>query len=181
MSKENQTSTQPKVAETIAAQPEVSETIAPKPKVVELDLHGLLGMLLKSQAESASLQRRILERELAKDDAIKLKDAEAQARIARDRKQLHDQMMIMLDNKKKRADRCTHEDQKGGSTLFPISNWPDRQLRGLCTQCPIFIEPQHIEVDANGKKTLVPEHPLYQKVLQRDQALYSDQVFATSY
>lgn len=146
-----------------------------------VDLSAVLQQLLAAQLESAQLQRELLAREKAKDAATAAKEAEAAARIERDRKQLLAQMKIKIENDEQRWKNCPHVDRNNGSTIYPISNWPDRQLRGTCTKCGIFIQPEHIEVDANGKKTLVPEHPLYRIVLQRDQALYSEFVPTTGY
>lgn len=156
----------------------------PQPKIVEMDMGmmmKMLGALLTSQAQGAAVQRELLDRELAKDKAIAAKDAEAAAKIERDRKQLRDQMDIKLKNDAARQANCSHKDQRQGSTIFPISNWPDRQLRGTCTKCGIFIQPQHLEYDAAGKATLVPQHPLYQLVLQRDIDIYSEFVPTTGY
>jgi hypothetical protein len=152
-----------------------------QPKVKELDLHQLLAAVLQSNAESARVQRQLLDLELEKKQAAQRKDEDAKARIERDKKQLHDQMQLKIDNDARRIKSCPHTDQKGGSTIFPISNHPDRRLRGICTKCPIYIEPEHVETDAHGKKTLIAEHPLYKIVLQRDQALYSDTISVTTY
>lgn len=152
-----------------------------QPKVKELDLQQLLGEVLRSNAESARVQRQLLDLELEKKQAAQKKDEDAQARIERDKKQLHEQMQIALENKEARIKRCPHTDQKGGSTIFPISNHPDRRLRGICTKCPIYIEPEHVEADAHGKQTLIAEHPLYQKVMQRDRDLYSESISVTTY
>lgn len=152
-----------------------------QPKIQQLDMQTMLMLLLKSQEESASLQRRLLERELAKDEAAAAKDEIAKAKIERDRQQLLGQMKIQQVNKAKRIAGCPHTDQKGGSTIYPISNWPDRQLRGICTNCPIFIEPEHVEVDGSGRPTLIAQHPLYHLVQQRDRALYSEFVPLTGY
>jgi hypothetical protein len=152
-----------------------------QPKVKELDLHQLLAAVLQSNAESARVQRQLLDLELQKKQAAQAKDEAAQARIERDKAQLHDQMKIALENKELRIERCSHTDQRRGSTIFPISNHPDRRLRGICTKCPIYIEPEHVETDAHGKKTLIAEHPLYKTVLQRDQDLYSESISVTTY
>jgi hypothetical protein len=152
-----------------------------QPNVKELDLHQLLAAVLQSNAESARVQRQLLDLELEKKQAAQAKDEDAKARIERDKAQLHEQMQIALQNKEKRIRSCPHTDQKGGSTIFPISNHPDRRLRGICTKCPIYIEPEHVEADAHGKKTLIAEHPLYKIVLQRDQALYSESISVTTY
>lgn len=146
-----------------------------------LDVNALLAALIKANTESANLQHRLLEREEAKDRALAAKEADAAARIERDRKQLLEQMKIGIRNKELQAEHCPHEDQRGGSTLYPISNNPDGRLRGLCTKCPIYIEPEHFEIDGNGKKTKVAEHPLYKKVLQRDQQMYSNFTPLTGY
>jgi hypothetical protein len=152
-----------------------------QPKVKELDLQQLLSEVLRSNAESARVQRQLLDLELEKKQALQAKDEQAKARIERDKKQLHEQMQLKIDNDARRIKSCPHTDQKGGSTIFPISNHPDRRLRGICTKCPIYIEPEHVETDAHGKKTLIAEHPLYKIVLQRDQALYSDTISVTTY
>jgi hypothetical protein len=152
-----------------------------QPKVKELDLNQLLAAVLQSNAESARVQRQLLDLELKKKEAADKKDEDAKARIERDKKQLHEQMQLKIDNDARRIKSCPHTDQKGGSTIFPISNHPDRRLRGICTKCPIYIEPEHVETDALGKKTHIPEHPLYKIVLQRDQALYSESISVTTY
>jgi hypothetical protein len=152
-----------------------------QPKVKEVDLHVLLAEVLRSNAEQAAVSRQILKLELEKKEAAQAKDEAAKERIERDKKQLHDQMKIALENKELRIRNCSHKDQKGGSTIFPISNHPDGRLRGICTKCPIYIEPEHVETDARDKKTVIPEHPLYKLVLQRDQDLYSDAISVTTY
>jgi hypothetical protein len=152
-----------------------------QPKVKELDLQQLLAAVLQSNAESARVQRQLLDLELKKKEAAEAKDEAAKARIERDKKQLHEQMQLKIDNDAKRIERCSHTDQRRGSTIFPISNHPDRRLRGICTKCPIYIEPEHVETDAHGKKTLIAEHPLYKHVLQRDQDLYSESISVTTY
>jgi hypothetical protein len=152
-----------------------------QPKVKELDLQQLLSEVLRSNAESARVQRQLLDLELEKKQAAQAKDEQAKARIERDKKQLHEQMQLKIDNDARRIKSCPHTDQKGGSTIFPISNHPDRRLRGICTKCPIYIEPEHVETDAHGKKTVIAEHPLYKTVLQRDQDLYSESISVTTY
>jgi arginine deiminase len=152
-----------------------------QPNVKELDLHQLLASVLQSNADSARVQRQLLDLELEKKQAAQAKDEDAKARIERDKKQLHEQMQIREQNKQNQIKSCPHTDQKGGSTIFPISNHPDRRLRGICTKCPIYIEPEHVETDARGKETLIAEHPLYQKVMQRDRDLYSESISVTTY
>lgn len=157
---------------------------APEPKVIKLDptdLAVMLGQLLAAQAETAATQKRLLEIEVAKQEAQQRKDADAQARLERERKQLHEQMQIYLENKELRIRSCNHKDQRGGSTIYVVSNHPDRRPRGVCSRCPIYIEPEHYEVDAFGRHVLVDEHPLYKTVIQRDQDLYSEFVPTTSY
>lgn len=157
---------------------------AKEPKVVKIDptdLASMLGALLAAQAESSSVQKQLLEIELGKQKAQRLKDEEALARLEKARKQLHDQMKIKLANDELRIKTCNHKDQRGGSTLYVLSNHPDRQIRGLCTRCPIYIQPEHFEVDVHGAPKLVKEHPLYKQILQRDQDLYSEFVPTTSY
>jgi hypothetical protein len=121
-----------------------------QPKVKELDLQQLLSEVLRSNAESARVQRQLLDLELEKKQAAQAKDEAAQARIERDKKQLHEQMQLKIDNDARRIKSCPHTDQKGGSTIFPISNHPDRRLRGICNKCPIYIEPEDVETDAHG-------------------------------
>jgi hypothetical protein len=152
-----------------------------QPNVKELDLHQLLAAVLQSNAESARVQRQLLVLELEKKQAAKAKDEDAKARIERDKAQLHEQMQIALENKETRIRNCSHADQRRGSTIFPISNHPDRRLRGICTKCPIYIEPEHVETDAHGNKTVIAEHPLYKIVLQRDRDLYSESISVTTY
>lgn len=161
-----------------------NQSAEPQPKVVQMDMQTMMGMLaslLASQEATANIQKQLLERELKKDEATAAKDEIAKAKIERDRQQLLGQMKIQQVNKAKRIAGCPHTDQKGGSTIYPISNWPDRQLRGICTNCPIFIEPEHVEVDGSGRPTLIPQHPLYHLVQQRDRALYSEFVPLTGY
>jgi len=151
------------------------------PKLENLDLGSLLTMLLQSQAETARLQRQLLEREIAKDEATAKKEADAAAKLERLRRNSLDELKRKRENDEKRWELCPHTDQKGGSSIFPISNHPDRQLRGTCIHCGLYIEPAHFEEDANGKRTLIPEHPLYKIVLQRDQALYAEFVPSIAY
>jgi hypothetical protein len=152
-----------------------------QPKVKELDVHQLLAEVLRSNADQNKVSRQLLQLELEKKQAAEKKDEDAKARIERDKAQLHEQMQIALENKEARIRNCSHTDQRRGSTIFPISNHPDRRLRGICTKCPIYIEPEHVETDAHGKKTLIAEHPLYKHVLQRDQDLYSESISVTTY
>lgn len=152
-----------------------------QPKIKELDLQQLLAEVLRSNTESARVQRQLLDLELQKKQAAEKKDEAAQARIERDKAQLHEQMKIAQENKELRIRNCSHTDQRRGSTIFPISNHPDRRLRGICTKCPIYIEPEHVETDAHGKKTVIAEHPLYKHVLQRDQDLYGESISVTTY
>lgn len=156
----------------------------PQPNVVNLDAQALMGMLatlLQSQSENAKINQKLLDIELAKQEATINKETKALAQLERARSQAHSELKRKRENEQRRYDSCPHTDQKQGSTIYPISNNPDHQLRGVCTQCTMPIEPAHYEEDAYGKKTLVPEHPLYKLVLQRDAALYGQQVFATSY
>lgn len=155
-----------------------------EPKVVKLDqmdLLAVLSKLLQSQADNAAVQRRLLEIEVAKQEAQKAKDVAKEAFLEKSRKQLHDQMQIRLENIEKQIANCSHKDQRGGSTIYPISNHPDRRVRGVCVHCPIYIEPEHYEIGANGEPKLVKEHPLYKSVLQRDQDLYAAFVPTTNY
>lgn len=161
-----------------ATLPPAAATTAPASTV---DLSAMLAALLASQAETARVQRELLNIELAKQEAQRKKDADILARLEKERKQLHEQMQIKLHNDAQRQANCPHTDQRGGSTIYPISNSTDRQLRGTCTRCGIYIQPEHVETDGNGKQTIIPEHPLYKLVLQRDQALYAEFVPSTNY
>lgn len=152
-----------------------------QPKVVQLDMGQMLAALLQAQAETAKINRQLLDIQLRKDKAAEEKEEALRLRLERERDHLHAQMRIKLANDERRWKQCPHTDQLNGSTIYPISNFPDRLLRGTCTQCGIFIQPEHVEVDANGKKTVIPKHPLYDLVLQRDQKLYGQFVSTTGY
>jgi hypothetical protein len=161
-----------------------TEAPAQEPKVVKLevgDLQQMLAALLASQAETAQVHRQLLAIEVKKQQAQERKDEDARVRLEKERKQLHEQMNIRLHNVELQIKSCSHKDQRGGSTIYPISNHPDRRLRGVCTHCPIYIEPEHYVMNAAGDTTLVPEHELYKQVLQRDRDLYSEFVPTTSY
>src|SRR5437899_9848802 len=106
-----------------------------------------IAMLLAAQAENSRLQIRLLEREEKKDEAIARKEEALAARIEKERKQLLEQMQIRLDNDQARWTNCPHVDQRGGSRIYPISNHPDRRLRGICIGCGCYIEPAHYETD----------------------------------
>lgn len=59
---------------------------------------------------------------------------------------------------------CRHKYKNGSWAIATVHNFPDRQTRGQCNHCRIWIEPQHWEVGFDQKPILVPEHPLYQIV-----------------
>jgi hypothetical protein len=59
---------------------------------------------------------------------------------------------------------CRHKYKNGGWAIATVHNFPDRQTRGQCNHCRIWIEPAHWEVGFDQKPVLVPEHPLYQIV-----------------
>src|SRR6185437_14762155 len=107
------------------------------------------------------------------EEARLKKDAEALEKWQRAREAALGELKNFEVNRKRRWASCSHQDQKQGWTIWPISNYPDGRLRGYCTVCTMPIEPEHYEFDAYGKKTLVEEHPLYKLVLQRDHQLYS--------
>jgi hypothetical protein len=144
-------------------------------------LLSLLAKMFESQAESTAINRRLLEIELGKKEAQEKKDAEALAKLERARKLSLNELKRKKENDEKRWKECQHVDQKGGSTIWPIGNMPDMQLRGVCSQCICPIEPAHYEYDCNGKKTLVPEHPLYKTVVLRDRQIYAGFVPMVSY
>jgi hypothetical protein len=163
-----------------AAQPQSAAPQVP----VTIDGAQLLAMLsqvLQSNAENASINKQLLEIEVAKRDAQAKKDTEALEKLERARKNSLDSLRQRRINRELKQKHCPHKDQKGGSAIYVISNHPDRQLRGWCSHCELYIEPEHVEVDANGKETIVPEHPLYQTVLQRDRELYGGFVELHSY
>lgn len=150
-------------------------------EVVNVDLSQLLGLFLQEQAKTNKINQQLLNIQLEDQEAKKRKDEEARVRLDRARKDAHTALQQVEENKQKRYDNCSHEDGLGVPTIWPISNHPDRMLHGVCTQCIMPIDPEHIEVDANGKKTRVPEHPLYKKLLQRDRKIYSAPIAVTSY
>ena len=137
--------------------------------------------LARGQVEATAINRKLLEIELARKEAQEKKDAEALATLERQRKEALASLNTRLELKEAQIENCPHTDQKGGSTIWPISNSPDGQLRGICSHCPIFIEPAHYEEDAYGNRTLIPEHPLYKLVKERDRAIYGGFVQLTSY
>src|SRR5258708_39975292 len=102
----------------------------------------MLAALLLSQAESAKLQRLLLEREIEKDRKLDLKEAEAQAILQRNRKQLMEQAQIRIHNDELRIERCSHKDQRGGSPIYVISKHVDRRPKGGSLHCPLFIQPE---------------------------------------
>lgn len=136
-------------------------------------LMGMLANMFQSQAESNEINRKLLQIKEREEEARLKKDEDALAKWQRAREAALSELKNFDKNRRTRWERCTHEDQKHGSTIWPISNYPDGRLRGYCTQCTMPIEPEHYEYDANGKATKVPEHPLYKKVLQRDNDIYS--------
>jgi len=134
-----------------------------------------------SNAEVAAINKKLLDIEVARGEAQSAKDAAALEKLERARKNSLDSLRQRRVNRELKQKHCPHKDQKGGSAIYVISNHPDRQLRGWCSHCELYIEPEHVEVDANGKETIVPEHPLYQTVLQRDRELYGGFVELHSY
>jgi hypothetical protein len=144
-------------------------------------LLAMLGQVLQANAESASINKQLLEIEVAKRDAQAKKDADALEKLERARQNSLSSLKQRRINRELKQKYCKHADQKGGSAIYVISNHPDRQLRGWCSHCELYIEPEHYEEDASGKKTLIPEHPLYQTVLQRDRELYGGFVELHSY
>lgn len=159
------------------AQPAAAVAPAPDPKVVDLNdpraLMGLLATMFQQQSESNEINRKLLEIKLREEEARQRKDAEALEKWNRERAAALGELQRKVVNDEHRWNTCAHEDQKGGSTIWPISNQPDGRLCGTCSQCGVPIRPEHYEYDCNGKATLVPEHPLYKKVLQRDMQIYS--------
>jgi hypothetical protein len=147
--------------------------------VVNLDfsdpkvLMGVLAQMFQQQAESTAINKRMLEIEEAKQVAQQKKDADALAKLERARKLSLDELKNKDKNDKARWARCSHKDQNLGWTIWPISNMPNGRLIGHCNLCFLAILPEHVEEDAYGKKTVVPEHPLYHIVLEREQHLYA--------
>jgi len=153
-------------------------------KVVTLDPQVMMQMLasmLQAQAQTTKVQQQILDLELAKKEALEKREFQAAATLERRKQQSLGELRRKNENDKRRWEACPHEDQKGGSKIWPISNFPDHLLRGYCTDCGIFIEPAHYEEDAEGRKTLIPQHPLYHIVIKRDAQIYAGFVPLTSY
>lgn len=144
-------------------------------------LLGMLSQMFKSQAESTEINRKLLQLELAKKEAQDNKDQVALAKLEKAREQSLGELKRKGENDKKRWARCSHKDQTQGWTIWPISNMPDHQLIGYCSLCGMPVLPQHVEEDAYGKKTVVPEHKLYHIVLEREQHLYSSFLPVMSY
>jgi hypothetical protein len=159
----------------------------PAAPAVQLDLNdpkvllGIISSLFTQQSEATAINKRLLEIELAKKEATERKDAEALATLTRQRNLTLDELKRKRVNDAAEIARCPHTDQRGGSLIYPIGNFPDHQLRGKCMRCPVFIEPEHFEYDFHGNATLIPEHPLYKKVLERDAQIYAGFVPLTSY
>lgn len=173
MSKEQNQQQQAKPAETEA------EKTAATPhtgKVVELsvqDMFLMMNQMFKSQAESNEINKKLLQIKEREEEARLAKDADALAKWNRARQAALDELSNFTRNRDNRWKSCKHKDVKQNWTIWPISNFPDGRLRGTCTQCGVPIEPAHYEYDANGKSTLVAEHPLYHVVLERDQDIYA--------
>jgi hypothetical protein len=148
-------------------------------QVVNLDftdpkvLMGVLSQMFQSQAESTAINKKLLEIELLKKEASDKKDAEALAKLERARKMSLDELKRKSENDQKRWAGCSHKDQTGGWTIWPIGNRPGFVLGGYCTQCTMPIEEAHLEFDAYGKGTKIERHPLYHIVLEREQKLYA--------
>jgi hypothetical protein len=155
------------------------QSAAPQVPIVNLDfsdpkvLMGVLAQMFQQQAESTTINKKLLEIELAKKEAADRKDAEALVKLERARKQSLDELKRKRQNDERRWAGCSHKDQTGGWTIWPIGNRPGYVLGGYCTQCTMPIEAEHLEYDAYGKATKVAQHPLYHIVLEREQKLYS--------
>lgn len=160
---------------------EKNQASDPQQKVVNVDLSQLLAIFLQEQAKTNAINQQLLDIQLKDHEAKKAKDVEAQRKLDRARKDAHDALRHVETNKQKRYAGCTHKDMRGIDTIWPISNMPDRLMHGVCTTCGMPIDPAHHEYDANGKATLVAEHPLYQRLLQRDRDIYSAPIAVTSY
>jgi hypothetical protein len=152
-----------------------------QPQIVNANLEQLLGIFLREQATTNKINQQLLNIQLEDQEAKKRKDEEARAKLDRARKDAHDALQHVETNKHKRWANCSHKDARNIDTIWPISNHPDRLLHGVCTGCGMPVDPAHYEEDAYGKKTLVPEHPLYQRLLQRDREIYSAPIAVTSY
>lgn len=149
------------------------------------DMMQMFAAVLASNAALAELQRNSLAIEMARDAKIKASEDEREAKRQRDRKQILEQAALRIENERKAQAACASfghkHPQSGDSAIYPISNWPDGRIRGTCLQCRAFIQPEHLEIGADGKNVLVPEDKFYQEVLRREFTLYSQFLPTTGY
>jgi hypothetical protein len=141
----------------------------------------LLAQSFQSQQKLTEVQTEMLERQNKKDEQEQAKQDEITRRLARDRAHLLEQMRIKLHLDAKRQSECGHVDRRGSSTIYPISNYPDQMLRGICVGCGLYIEPEHLEPNAEGKMVTIPKHPMYNEVLRRDRELYAEFIPSVNY
>lgn len=133
-------------------------------------------------AELLAVQKKQLDIQMAKEKAIDDEKLAFVAKRAKDRAEALKQTLMRKQLEELKHERCSHEDKRGTSTIFPISNFHDgRGIRGICVQCHLMVQPAHLEYGYDDKTTLIPEHPLYKIVLRRENDLYSEFMPMTSY
>lgn len=115
--------------------------------------------VMRDQAFTPAMLKTMIEE--MKKPFVDEKAMEREKREAAKTKLDMEQQRVLIAEAQK---RCRHKYKNGSWAISTVHNFPDRQTRGQCNHCRIWIEPQHWEVGFDQKPVLVPEHPLYQIV-----------------
>lgn len=106
------------------------------------------------------------------EDLRRAPDAAKVARELRERKLMHEEEKENRANLARFQAACPHKYPSGGSAINLIHNYPDRQARGICVLCALFLQPRRWEIlapDADnprGRAVIVDAHPQYDLVRQ---------------
>lgn len=94
-------------------------------------------------------------------------EAAALARNEREKKLMISEMEENAKNKERLQAGCLHRYPTGQLAIQLVRNFPDRQVRGLCNFCQVWLHPREWRIespDANhprGREVIVEAHPQY--------------------
>lgn len=131
---------------------------APAPDPVMMEMIELV-KAMREQAFTRDMIRTMMQE--LKKPYVDEKAMEREKREAAKTKKDMEQQRILIA---KAQSLCSHRYRGGTDAIATVHNFPDRQTRGQCNLCRIWIEPAHYEVGFDQKPVPIPEHPLYQRV-----------------
>jgi hypothetical protein len=160
---------------------EIREALKPPVTALNPETIGFINASISAAVTSAMASMGpVLEKialtpeKLAEAEALRRAPDPAQAeREAREKKLQHLEMAENRDRLQKVRENCPHTYNSGQASINVVSNFPDRQMRGICVVCGEWFNPREWRIgpptkdEPRGVAYIADAHPQYGRVLQR--------------